>query len=518
MFVFNFEEEKPDSEMELLKFKNKILELCNVNKIENISDVLMNVVMTHDTTFFDKFNEIVNDSKDWLQALWQYYQADRTEKKQDYTPKSLCKLVSALAGKCETLYDCCGGSGALSLQVLKDNESLQNVCIEELDTKVIPFLLFNLCVKNANGVVINGNVLNGEIKAIYDLTSNDKYSVVSISKNAPKISAEVGISNPPYNIKWEPPTPLENDTRFPIMPLASNANFAFIFDVFSKTDRSIFILPNSVLESKIELECRRWLIDNDFVETVILNPDKMFEVTSISTCILVLNKNKKNKGKVNLIYSYKNCVVEERKQNGQFGSKSHTNRTYKKKYNIYGDENIKKILNAIENQQEIKQFSVVKTNEEIANKKYRLSPSIYFDVSIDDFADKHRDFKEIADNINYIQKMKNACKLTINETLAKAIGLDVELYKEAKQQSKETKGQLKNVDVDLMTEDYIQFTKNKNEFAFKCNDKEILPDIFRQFLAIWRNQISLLETMQNKYLMELRDALLPDLMSGKIKL
>lgn len=160
----------------------------------------------------------------------------------------------------------------------------------------------------------------------------------------------------------------------------------------------------------------------------------------------------------------------------------------------------------------------MKTNEEIANKKYRLSPSIYFDVSIDDFADVHRDFKEIADNINYIQKMKNACKLTINETLAKSIGLDVELYKEAKQQSKETKETLKNVDVDLMTEDYIQFTKNKNEFVFKCNDKEILPDIFRQFLAIWRNQISLLETMQNHYLAELRDALLPDLMSGKIKL
>lgn len=515
MFVFNFEQK---SDMELLKFKNKIFELCNVNKIENISDVLMNAVMTHDTTFFDKFNGIIDDSKDWLQALWQYYQADRTEKKQDYTPKSLCKLVSVLAGKCETLYDCCGGSGALSLQVLKDNESLRNVYIEELDSKVIPFLLFNLCLKNAKGKVINGNVLNGEIKAIYNLTSNDKYSVVSISKNATKISAEVGISNPPYNIKWEPPTPLENDTRFPIIPPASNANYAFIFDVFSKTDKSIFILPNSVLESKIELECRRWLIDNDFVETVILNPDKMFEVTSISTCILVLNKNKKNKGKVNLIYSYKNCVVEERKQNGQFGSKSHTNRTYKKKYNVYGDENIKKILNAIENQQEIKQFSVVKTNEEIANKKYRLSPSIYFDVSIDNFADKHRNYKEIAENINYIQKMKNACKLTINETLAKAIGLDVELYKEAKRQSKETKEQLKNVDVDLMTEDYIQFTKNKNEFAFKCNDKEILPDIFRQFLAIWRNQISLLETMQNKYLMELRDALIPELMSGKIEL
>lgn len=405
MFVFNFEEK---SDMELLEFKNKILKLCNVNKIENISDVLMNAVMTHNTAFFDKFNGIIDDSKDWLQALWQYYQADRIEKKQDYTPKTLCKLVSALAGKCETLYDCCGGSGALSLQVLKDNESLRNVYIEELDSKVIPFLLFNLCLKNAKGKVINGNVLNGEIKAIYNLTSNDKYSVVSISKNATKISAEVGISNPPYNIKWEPPTPLENDTRFPITPPASNANYAFIFDVFSKTDKSIFILPNSVLESKIELECRKWLIDNDYIETVIVNPDKMFEVTGISTCILILNKNKKNKGKVNLIYSFENCVIEERKQNGQYGSKAHTNRTYKKKYNVYSDENIKKILNAIENQEEIKEFSVVKTNEEIANKKYRLSPSIYFDVSIDDFADAHRDFQEIADNINYIQKMKNA--------------------------------------------------------------------------------------------------------------
>lgn len=38
------------------------------------------------------------------------------------------------------------------------------------------------------------------------------------------------------------------------------------------------------------------------------------------------------------------------------------------------------------------------------------------------------------------------------------------------------------------------------------------------FLAIWKNQIALLNTMQNQYLAELRDALLPDLMSGKIKL
>ena len=67
-------------------------------------------------------------------------------------------------------------------------------------------------------------------------------------------------------------------------------------------------------------------------------------------------------------------------------------------------------------------------------------------------------------------------------------------------------------------EDYIQFTKNKNEFVFKCNDKELLPDILIQFFNVWKNQIALLNTMQNQYLAELRDALLPDLMSGKIEL
>ena len=137
--------------MELLEFKTKILKLCNVRDIKNIGEVLMKVVLSNETCFFDKYKEIIDNNKDWLQALWQYYEADRAEKKQDYTPKSLCKLVSALAGNCETIYDCCGGSGALTVQMLKDSKA-KFVCVEELDEKVIPFLLFNLCLHNVSSV------------------------------------------------------------------------------------------------------------------------------------------------------------------------------------------------------------------------------------------------------------------------------------------------------------------------------------------------------------------------------
>ena len=235
---------------------------------------------------------------------------------------------------------------------------------------------------------------------------------------------------------------------------------------------------------------------------------------------MVLNKNKANKGKVNLIHSIQNFVVEEREQNGQFGGKSHTNRTYKKKYNVLSDENINKIIQVIENLTEVNKFSLIKSNTEIAEKKYMLAPSRFFDVNIEDFEDnKHRDFQEIADNINYITKMQNACKLVINETIARKLGFDVQLYKnEFKNSNQLADEQSELLGVKIERSDYIQFTKNKNEFMFKCNDKEFLPDIFIHFLRIWKNQISLLNTMQNQYLSELRDAELPELMSGKISL
>lgn len=506
--------------MELLQFKQEILKMLDVQQIKNVGTHLLNIVFSGETKFYDEYNAlVVNESKDWLQALWQYYEADRTEKKQDYTPKSLCKLVSALVGDCETIYDCCGGSGALTLQNLKD-KAISNVYIEELDKNVIPFLLFNLSLHNANGYVVNGDVLKQEKYKIYKLSSGEKYSTVKTVNTVPDFKADASVSNPPYNIKWQPPLQRENDIRFPVVPPANNANYAFVLNCISKADKAVLILPMGALTQRSEYDVRKYLIDNDLIETVVTLPDNMFECTSIATCIMVLNKNKLNKGKVTLIRNNENCITEEREQNGQFGGKSHTNRTYKKKYNVLSDENINKIIQVIENLTEIKNFSLIKSNAEIADKKYILAPSMFFDVSIEDFEDdKHRDFQEIADNINYITKMQNACKLVINETIARKLGFDVQLYKDENKNSNQfADEQSKLLGIEIEKSDYIQFTKNKNEFAFKCNDKELLPDIFIHFLTIWKNQISLLNTMQNQYLAELRDALLPDLMSGKMQI
>ena len=403
-----------------------------------------------------------------------------------------------------------------------NKHKIKCVYVEELDEKVIPFLLFNLCLHNTTGFVINGNVLTREKIKVYKLHSETKYSKVvemrdfDAINDIENISFDVAISNPPYNIKWNPPTPVEMDSRFPVMPPANNGNYAFILHCLAKAKKVVMILPNGVMTQENEINIRKYLVDNDLIETIVAIPDKMFEVTGIPVCIIVLNKNKKYKGQVTFVDSRKNCTVQTREQNGQFGGASHTNRTYKKQYNVFQQEHIQKILQTIDRSDSVVGFSAKTNNEEIAKNNYTLQPSRYIELEHEE--EQHRDFQQIADNINYINRMRNSCKLIINETVAKQLGFDIEQYKQSKENSKLINEQMKKLSINVDVEDYIQFTKSKNEFIFKCNDKENLPEILLQFLNVWKNQIALLNTMQNQYLVELRDSLLPDLMSGKINI
>lgn len=499
--------------MELLEFKNRFLDLCRVTEVKEVSEVLRSVVLDHNTNFFDDFESMIDDTKDWLQALWQYYEADRAEKKQDYTPKSICKLVSVLAGDCKSVYDCCGGSGALTLELIK-NRQIDSVYVEELDERVMPFLLFNLCLNNASGFVVNGDVLSREAFTEYRLQKGEKYSECYICEAEEDSLCDVAISNPPYNIKWQPPMLIESDNRFPIIPPSSNANYAFALHCLSKAKKAILILPNGVMSQENEREIRQYLVENDLIETVISLPDKMFEVTTIGTCVIVLNRNKTHKRQVMFIDSRQNYVTEEREQNGQFGGASHTNRTYKKEYKVLSDKNINKIIKAIEEHVSTTEFSAAKTTTEIAKNDYLLMPSRYIEFA--EKETKHRDYQDIADNLNFITRILNSCKLTINESLAKDLGLEVEAHKANIKNSQTEKRNMKAIGIEIIADDYISFSKNKNEFVFKCNDKEAVPILLRQFYVYWNQQMHLLTEMQNSYLIELRDALLPDLLSGKI--
>lgn len=326
------------------------------------------------------------------------------------------------------------------------------------------------------------------------------------------------ISNPPYNMKWEPPVFAQIQPRFyeTKVPPNSNANFAFTLTALEKSDRSVFVLPNSILSggTKEEAEIRKYLIDLNYVEAVILCPDEMFEATKICVCILVLDKTKST-ATIEMIDIREKYIEEEREQKGQFGKKWHTNRTYKKTVKVFTPEIIEDVIQRIKARENVSKYCKSVPLEEIKNNGYNLTPSRYIEFNMQEF--KHREYSEIVSDINRIVSEKNACKLTINEKLAKNLGFDVELYKD-EQDTTELDNLLKKLSGDkILKQDYFTTSKKKNEIKFENNSKEILSSVLVMILNTWKQHIYYLNIEENRYMAELRDALIEDLMSGKVE-
>lgn len=109
------------------------------------------------------------------------------------------------------------------------------------------------------------------------------------------------VSNPPYSTKWigsDDPT-LINDDRFaPTSVLApkSKADFAFVLHALSylsaKGRAAIVCFRGIFYRGGAEQKIRKYLADNNFVETVIALAPNLFFGTSIAVNILVLSKSK----------------------------------------------------------------------------------------------------------------------------------------------------------------------------------------------------------------------------------
>jgi hypothetical protein len=323
-------------------------------------------------------------------------------------------------------------------------------------------------------------------------------------------------------MKWCLPAFASMQSRFcdTDVPPESNANFAFILTGLDQiTTKAVFLLPNSVLttDNVAEANVRKWLVEKNFIEAIISCPRDMFESTDISTCIIVLNKQKATTD-IMFVDMRKTCGVEERKQNGQIGGNSHEKRTYTKTFNIFRDEDMQKAISAIADKVDINSFSRRVSPDIVAENTFMLLPSRYIEFESETV--KHREYSDIISDINRIVAEKNAVKLTVNETLARQLGL-TELYEEKKaatQNNANLNGVLSFSGASLIDEDYIALSKNKNEFTFSNKSKDFISSIFMIIFQTWKQHIYYLNNEENRYLIELRDAMLPDLISGKIDL
>lgn len=314
------------------------------------------------------------------------------------------------------------------------------------------------------------------------------------------------ISNPPYNMKWKYPFFYQTQPRFDLgIPPENNANFAFIETALSQAPRAVFILPNSVLtaSSKNERVIKKNLVDKNYIKAVISLPEHVFESTGIATSIIVFDKEKQNYS-IQMIDASKLTTQEERLQNGQFGSASHTKRTYKKTLNVLKDDAIQKIVDAIKNDTEKTDFSKRVSNDEVKGNGYNLSPKLYLDLESKQA--NHRSEQDIVNDLNRIIRKKSAVKITINKNMAKQLGVyDLALQFKESQKINEKIG--KAVDAKIAKENIATLTASK-ELKFQLTEFDEMPPIITLFFQAWRQMMIELNSEENRLLLELKNLML----------
>lgn len=168
--------------IELKELTEKTLEIFGCQSVEDLGNALMGSL--EDKSKLQVFCDLVDNdlTKDWLQMIFQYYQADRKGKKQDYTPKCLAQFLSRLIGESSESIDMCAGSGALTIQRWLENPDTVFYCYE-IDEKVIPYLLFNLVIRNISATVNQGDILQDEIYNVWEITKGEKYGKIACIKS-----------------------------------------------------------------------------------------------------------------------------------------------------------------------------------------------------------------------------------------------------------------------------------------------------------------------------------------------
>ena len=279
-----------------------------------------------------------------------------------FTPQHVSKLIARLAmhglSRVNKIYDPACGSGSLLLQAKKQFDA--HIIEDGFFGQEINHTTYNLA--RMNMFLHNINYDKFEIKLGDTLTHpyfRDEKPFDAI------------VSNPPYSIKWigsDDPT-LINDERFApagVLPPKSKADFAFVLHALSylsaKGRAAIVCFPGIFYRGGAEKKIRQYLVENNYVETIIALAPNLFYGTTIAVNILVLSKHKSDT-KVQFIDA-----------SGEEFFKKETNT------NILTQEHIDKIVEIFAEKQEIKHVSALVDMDAIAENDYDLSVSSYVEA------------------------------------------------------------------------------------------------------------------------------------------
>lgn len=305
-----------------------------------------------------------------------------------FTPQEVGELLARIVIMDKTsvnkVYDPACGSGGLLLKfakILGKENVREGFFGQEINLTTYNLARINMFLHNIN--YNNFSIERGDT-LIHPVHWNDE-------------PFDAIVSNPPYSIKWAGKTNpiLINDERFApagVLAPTSKADLAFTMHMLSwlspKGTAAIVEFPGVLYRGGAEQKIRQYMIDNNFVDTVIQLPSDLFFGTSIATCILVLKKNKIDN---NILF------VD--------ASEEFTRNTNKNKLS---DENINNIINVLKERKNTENKSYLATYDEVKGNDYNISVNLYLKTGTEenniDIAEVNKKLAEVVPRQQQIRK------------------------------------------------------------------------------------------------------------------
>ncbi len=299
--------------------------------------------------------DILGDGYEWV--LY-YFAPTKAKEGEVYTPLEVSRLIANLIEPTEgevILDPACGSASMLIEQYLfiQKNKGISEPSV-------------HLVGQEVNDVTAVLAELNFILHGIRDYTVHIGDSLVNpYFEKADKV-----VINPPWNQDgYDEGTLKQNPKHREIFSFGytnkQSADWAWIqlVSYFTKKKAGIVIDSGALFRGGKEANIRKLFIERDWIEAVILLPEKIFYNTQAPGVIIVINKEKpqERKGKV-LFINASNEFIKHPDV---------------KKLNKLSDENIKEIAEAYRKFENIEGFARVVTKDEISKNDYNLNVSLY---------------------------------------------------------------------------------------------------------------------------------------------
>ena len=369
------------------------------SKNNTLAKVLKGIEELNFGSFEDNEIDLFGDAYEFL--IGNYAQNAGKSGGEFFTPQQVSKLIAQLALhkqlKVNKILDIASGSGSLLLQGKKhfDNHIIEEGFFgQEINHTTYNLARMNMFLHNIN--YDKFNIVLG------DTLTNPQF--------ADEKPFDAIVSNPPYSINWigdGDPT-LINDDRFApagVLAPKSKADFAFVLHALSylssKGRAAIVCFPGIFYRGGAEQKIRKYLVDNNFVETIISLAPNLFYGTSIAVTLLVLSKHK-TENKTQFIDA-----------SGEAFFKKVTNN------NLITDKHIERIMEIFDSKADVEYVAVSIDNTKIAENEYNLSVSAYVETK------DHREKisiaelnKEVSKTVERIDRLRTDIDSIIKEIAA----------------------------------------------------------------------------------------------------